>query len=374
MMVNLLRCACLMLAIGVSTASGQQYRAASFEFSLQTITDALEIPWAMAFLPGGEMLVTERSGQLRLIVDDTLQPAAVGGVPDVVARGQGGLLDVALHPDYAQNGWIYLSYSAAAGAGETGRGSNTALMRARLSGNQLIDSELLFKALPNYSSGVHFGGRIAFDSRNHVYLSIGDRGGRDDTQRLDNYRGKVIRLHDDGRIPADNPFLDDNQSHPEIWSWGHRNPQGLAVHPGSGQLWSHEHGPRGGDELNRIFEAANYGWPLVTFGVNYNGSTITEQTTLAGMTAPVNYWVPSIAPSDMTFVSSPRYPGWQTSILMGSLKFSRLVRVALTDNKVTEQEDLLAGIGRVRSVAQSPDGFIYIGVERPGRILKIVPK
>jgi len=338
---------------------------------LSTVASGLRIPWAMAFLPDGDLLVTDRPGSLHIIRDDTLLPEPVGGVPKVLAGGQGGLLDLELHPDYEQNGWVYISYVSPAQRGESGRGGNTALMRARIKERTLVDQELLFKAKPNYRSKRHYGGRIAFDDDNHVYLTVGDRGSRDKVQRLDNYLGKIYRLHDNGDIPDDNPFVASDNAVTATWSYGHRNPQGMAVNPQNGDLWAHEHGPRGGDELNLIGGGKNYGWPTITFGVNYSGTPITNLKAKAGMEQPVTFWVPSIAPSGMSFIDSEQFPAWQNNILVGSLKFAQVRRLEMDGNKVTHEETLLDGIGRVRAIEQGPDGAIYMAVEGPGRIVRL---
>ena len=343
-------------------------------FKIEKIATGLKVPWGMAALPNGDMLITERHGALRLLqANGVLHPTPINGLPDVAVRGQGGLLDVAIHPDYASNGWVYLSYSSPKANKESGKGANTALMRTRIRNHQLIDQQLLFKALPNYRNGRHFGSRIAFDANNHVFLSVGDRGGRDDNQSLGNHRSKIFRLHDDGQIPSDNPFVNTNNAAPEVWSWGHRNPQGLARHPDTGEIWSHEHGPRGGDELNRILAGQNYGWPTITFGKNYSGTKITNETERSEMMSPVTYWVPSIAPSGMMFVTSDRYPNWRNNVLIGSMKFKQLHRVELIDDKVAHQEILLKGLGRIRAIEQGSDGYLYIAMETGGQIIRLTP-
>ncbi len=377
------RCkALLMIAIGLYSGTafpeqniGDRQTSEVQNFRIESVADGFDSPWAMAFLPGGDLLVTDRSGSLNLIADGKRQSSPVGGVPEVRASGQGGLLDLELHPDFSApgNGWIYLSYASPKQRGEKGRGANTALMRARLRNNQLVDQELLFKAQPNYSQTQHYGGRIVFDGEGNVYLTVGDRGGRDEVQQLDNARGKIFRLHDDGSIPEDNPFLGTKGATPSTWSTGHRNPQGFAVHPETGVLWAHEHGPRGGDELNIIEGGKNYGWPIITYGVNYSGSQITPNTAMAGMEQPVTYWVPSIAPSGMAFLTGDTYAGWDGDLFIGSLKFQRVYRLVLDGQKVVHQESLLNGIGRVRAIEQGPDGFLYIAVEKPGRIVRLIP-
>lgn len=360
---------------GVSLPAGSAtLESEKLDFKIEEVTSGLKVPWGMAALPNGDMLITERYGALRLLqTNGELHPKPISGLPDIAAGGQGGLLDVAIHPDYTTNGWIYLSFSSPKAKKEPGRGANTALMRARIKKHQLVDQQLLFKALPNYSSGNHFGSRIAFDTDNHVFLSIGDRGGRDDNQSLNNHRGKIFRLHDDGQIPSDNPFVNTKNAAPEVWSWGHRNPQGLARHPDTGEIWSHEHGPRGGDELNRILPGQNYGWPTITFGINYSGSKITDETARSGMMSPVTHWVPSIAPSGMVFITSDRYPTWRNNILIGSMKFQQLHRLELLDGKVASEEILLKGLGRIRAVEQGTDGYLYVAMETGGRIIRLVP-
>ena len=369
-MLLLATCLCI-----VRTASGDAIRSEKLSFNTVTVVNGLKAPWGMAALPDNSMLITERNGTLRLLqADGRLHPDPIDGVPKVAANGQGGLLDVALHPEYATNGWIYLSYSSPAAAGEPGSGANTALMRGKVINHKLVQQELLFKALPNYRAGQHYGSRIAFDNNNYVYLSVGDRGGRDEVQSLENYRGKIFRLHDDGKIPNDNPFVNTVGAATETWSWGHRNPQGMAKHPVTGDIWSHEHGPKGGDELNRILVGQNYGWPAVTYGVNYSGSTITNETERPDVVSPITFWVPSIAPSGMAFVNSPLYPEWQNNILIGSLKFQRLHRLEMSENNVTHEEILLEGIGRLRAIEQGTDGHIYIAVESGGKIIRLEPK
>ena len=357
------------------SAPAETQQSEKLRVKTETVVSGLAAPWGLAALPDNGMLITQRTGTLHLLqADGSLHPEAIGGVPEVSVNGQGGLLDVAVHPDYATNGWIYLSYSSPAAAGEPGRGSNTALMRAKIENHTLTQKEVLFKALPNSSGGRHFGSRIAFDGGNHVYLSVGDRGARDEVQDLAGYRGKIFRLHDDGRIPENNPFVNTVNAVAETFSWGHRNPQGMERHPVTGEIWAHEHGPKGGDELNRILAGQNYGWPAVTYGVNYSGTTITKETERADIVSPVTFWVPSIAPSGMAFVDSKHYPQWQHNILIGSLKFQQLHRLEMLNGKVTHEEVLLENIGRVRAIEQGADGYIYIVVESTGKILRLMPE
>lgn len=335
----------------------------------ESVVEGLSQPWAFAFLPDGGMLVTEKAGALLLFRGGTR--VEVLGLPEVLVIGQGGLMDVVLHPEYERNGWLYLSYVSPEGEE---LGGNTAIMRARLQEDRLVDVEVIYKASPNTKVGRHFGSRIAFDRDGYLYFSIGDRGARgDNPQDITKDGGKVYRLHDDGRIPDDNPFVGQPNAKEAIYSFGHRNAQGMAMHPQTGKIWSHEHGPKGGDEINVSEAGKNFGWPVVTFGVNYSGTSITDQTDAPGMEPPLFHWTPSIAPSGMAFITSEKYPDWKDSLLVGSLKFAYLERLALLDGVVVEREKLLEGIGRVRDVRQGPDGFIYVSVEGRG-ILKILPK
>ena len=341
---------------------------------VETAVAGLKSPWAMAFLPNGNMLVTERGGQLRLVENGVLNPEPIKGLPEIVSRGQGGLLDVTLHPDYAKNGWVYFSYSSPAKDGEEGIGANTGFMRAKLKGLELTDQQLLFKGKPNVETNHHFGGRIVFDKKGFMYLTIGDRGGQDEAQKLTNHRGKVMRLNDDGSVPKDNPFASQAGAMPEIFSYGHRNPQGLVLNPETGDMWEHEHGPQGGDEVNLIQKGNNYGWPVITFGIGYDNSIISADTAKAGMEQPVLYYKPSIAPCGMTFLSSKSaFKDWQGNLLVGSLKFNYLKRCIIKNNKLVSQETILENIGRVRDVREGPDGNIYVVVEN-GKILRVSPQ
>lgn len=265
----------------------------------------------------------------------------------------------------------YLTYALADGQGS---GGNTALMRAKIDNNTLVSHELLYKATPNTTKGVHFGSRITFDNDGYLYFSIGDRGDHDlNPQDLSRDGGKIYRLHDDGQIPVDNPFFNTSDAKKAVYSYGHRNPQGMIKHPETGAIWTHEHGPKGGDEINIIKKGKNYGWPIITYGINYSGTPITDVTEMEGMEQPLYYWVPSIAPSGMAFVTSSVYPQWKGSLLVGSLSFQYLERLEIKDNKVVSREKLLVDIGRVRNVVQGPDGYIYVAIEGTG-IVKLVPK
>ena len=338
-------------------------------FRIDTVAKGLDVPWGIAFLPDGDMIVTERSGQLFRFSEGKLK-AIISGVPEVMAQGQGGLMDVILHPDYKKNGWIYISYSQKA---PDGKGGNTAIFRAKLEDNKLTEHQELFKAMPNTNSGVHFGCRMVFDDQGYLFFSVGERGKKENAQTLTNHCGKIHRIFDDGRIPQDNPFVKTPGAMQTIYSYGHRNPQGIDIHPVSRRIYNNEHGPRGGDEINLVGKGNNYGWPEITFGINYDGTIITKDTAKEGMEQPVFQWTPSIGPSSMKFVVGDKYPGWNGDILNGSLSFKYLERVHLENGKVTEQEKLLENAGRVRHVTMDPDGFIYVAMESPGIIVKLVP-
>ena len=339
---------------------------------LTTLTKGLENPWSLAFLPDGRMLVTERAGRMRILDRNfKLDPQPIEGLPEIVARGQGGLFDVVLHPDYDKNGWIYWAYNAP-GAG----GWGTALARGKLQGHRMTDVQVLFSMEPKTRSGQHFGGRIVFDKAGMVYLTLGDRGDKDRSQNLADHAGSVIRLHDDGRVPPDNPFVKKSDAKPEKWTLGNRNIQGAAIHPQTGELWTHEHGPQGGDEINIARSGRNYGWPVITHGVNYGlGSKIGEGKAKTGLEPPLYVWVPSIAPSGMTFVSGARFPGWQGDLLIGALRDQSLVRLKLDGEKIVLEERLLKGqVGRVRDVRIGPDGLIYLLSDASdGALLRLEP-
>jgi glucose/arabinose dehydrogenase len=353
----------------VATKFPEIVRSKHQAFKIDTVAKGLDVPWGIAFLPDGDMLVTERSGQLFRFGGGKLK-AIIGGVPEVMAQGQGGLMDVILHPKYKENGWIYISYSQKA---PDGMGGNTAIFRAKLKNNQLVEQQQLFKAMPNTTSGVHFGCRMVFDDQGYLFFSVGERGNKENAQTLSNHCGKIHRIYDDGRIPPDNPFVKTAGAMPTIYSFGHRNPQGIDIHPVSRRIYNNEHGPRGGDEINLVGKANNYGWPVITYGINYDGTILSEFKAKEGMEQPVFQWTPSIGPSSMKFVTGDRYPGWKGDILSGSLSFKYLERVHLENGKVTEQEKLLENAGRVRHVTISPDGFIYVATESPGIVVKLVP-
>ena len=367
----------LMSNSGINDDKNAPKKITEANLKVDTVATGLKMPWATAFLPGGDMLVTERvDKKLRLVKNGVLDPKEITGLPEIFTRGQGGLLDVALHPDYKSNGWIYISYSSPKAEGEEGDdgGANTALLRAKLKDHALTDIQYLFKAIPNVKANVHFGGRIVFDKKGYVFLSLGERGQKENSQNLSRDQGKVVRLHEDGKIPTDNPFVKTAGARPEIWTYGHRNPQGMTIHPTTGAIWEHEHGPQGGDELNIVEKGKNYGWPLITFGIDYDNSIISKDTARAGLEQPAIYWRPSIAPCGMTFVTSPQFKDWNGDLIVGSLKFMQLQHLTIKGNKVMAREVIFQGLGRVRDVRQGPDGNIYVVLENSGKIVRISPK
>jgi glucose/arabinose dehydrogenase len=334
---------------------------------LVKVVEGLEYPWGLAFLPDGRILVTERPGRLRIVgKDGKLAPQAVAGLPQVAVHGQGGLLDVALHPRFTQNDLVYLSY-AARGEG----GISTEVARGRLSANRLENVEVIFRQQPKSSSGRHFGSRLVFDREGYLYITLGDRGEMERAQKADDHAGSVIRLHDDGRVPADNPFVGKPGWKPEKYTLGNRNIQGAALHPRTGQLWTHEHGPQGGDEVNVIRAGVNYGWPVITYGVNYGiGTKIGEGTHKPGMAQPLHYWVPSIAPSGMAFYTGDRFPAWRGDLFVGALRDQVLVRLKLDGDKIVNEERMLKNVlGRIRDVRSGPDGYLYLLTDESNGVL-----
>ena len=337
-------------------------------YKIDVIIDGIDIPWGMDFISSSEILVTEKSGILYRVING--EKKIISGIPKAYSRGQGGLLDVALHPNYINNNLIYFTISSQEGQGS---GGNTALYIAELLDEEIINLRLLYKAFPNTKKGQHWGSRIVFDNSGHLFFSIGDRGNRDlNPQNIELDGGKIYRLNLDGSIPNDNPFKTARGSKSAVYSYGHRNPQGLFIHPETGVLWEHEHGPRGGDEINLPKKGKNYGWPIITYGINYIGTTITDQTEAPGMEQPLYYWKPSIAPSGMCFLTSNIYPEWKGNLFVGSLVFEYLERLVVEEDKVVFREKILDGIGRVRNVKQGPEGYLYLGVEGKG-IIKISP-
>jgi glucose/arabinose dehydrogenase len=372
-MRRLLTLMCL-IAIVIAPAHAQTVQSDKHAFRVVTLVRGLQNPWSMAFLPDGRMLVTEREGRLRIVSKDFKpDPKPVEGLPEIVATGQGGLFDVAIHPQYAQNGWIYWAYNAP-GPG----GWGTTLARGKLISDannyRMIEVQLLFSMEPKTRSGQHFGGRIVFDGKGIVYLTLGDRGDKPRAQKLDDHAGSVIRLHDDGRVPADNPFVNRAGAKPEKFTLGNRNMQGAALHPQTAELWTHEHGPQGGDEINVMRAGRNYGWPVISYGVNYGiGTKIGEGNAKPGMEQPLHYWVPSIAPSGMAFYTGDKFPNWKGNLLVGALRDEMLVRLELNGEKIVREERLLKGqIGRIRDVRVGSDGFVYLLTdERDGVVLRL---
>lgn len=345
-------------------------RSQDYGLRVVKVTGGLEHPWGMAFLPDGRMLVTERPGRLRLVENGKLLPQPVAGLPAIAAQGQGGLLDVALHPKFSENGWVYLSYAA---RGEGGIGTEVA--RGKLEGNRLSNVQVIFRQAPKLGGGRHFGSRLVFDRDGHLYITLGDRGDDDRAQRLDQLVGKVVRLKDDGGVPPDNPFVNRAGARPEIFTLGNRNVQGAALNPATGLVWAHEHGPQGGDEVNVLRAGVNYGWPVITYGVQYvTGMKIGEGTQREGMAQPLWKWVPSIAPSGMAFYTGDRFPKWKGDLFVGALKYQMLVRLRLDGEKVVSEERMLEGIGRVRDVRAGPDGYLYLLTDAPdGELLRVEP-
>jgi aldose sugar dehydrogenase len=339
--------------------------------AVTTIAGGLRHPWGMAFLPDGQILVTERVGSLRRIDADGRLSAPIDGVPTVVAEGQGGLLDVALSPDFADDRLVYLSYA------EPGEGklASTAVARGRLEGDALQDVEVIFRQQPKLDTRHHFGSRLVFDRDGYLFVTMGDRGVRPTAQDLTSHMGTVARIHPDGSVPSDNPFVGREDAQPETWSWGHRNIQGAALHPASGQLWTHEHGPRGGDEINLPQPGRNYGWPMVTHGINYSGEPIPEAvgTTMDGMEAAHHVWSVSPGVSGMAFYTHSRVPAWQGSLFVGALAQRALIRLSLDGDEITGEERLLGDMKlRIRDVRSGPDGALYVLEDDPnGKLLRV---
>ena len=363
----------LLIACATACAAAEIFTSSAHRFRIETVADGLEHPWAVAKLPDGDFLVTERAGRMLRIGKDGAKNV-IAGVPEVTVKGQGGLLDVALHPDYEQNGWVYLAY-----AKPLPGGSMTAVARAKLVDDRLQDLEMVFDPPADQASdtGLHFGCRIVFDGRGHVFFSIGDRGGPTNpenlAQSLASVTGKIHRLHDDGRVPDDNPFVGRKDAMPSIWAYGSRNAQGLVYDTATDRLWETEHGPRGGDELNTIRKGANYGWPLATYGINYSGTTISKNKSLAGMEDPVVQWTPVIAASGLALYRGDKFPRWRGNLFAGGLASEKLVRLELNGAAVTRQEVVLQDTGRIRDVRAFDDGFLYLVYDEPGKVVRLVP-
>ena len=368
------------LLTGTLSSAQEVRRSAYHDFRVVTVADGLEVPWSLAWLPDGDLLVTERPGRLRVVRDGRLLPDPVPGVPEVFARGQGGLFDVLPHPDFATNRLLYLSY-----ARPKDEGSTTAVVRGRFENDRFTAVEGVFES-QSQGRG-HYGGRLAWDGGGYLFVTVGDRMARTSgdlsahpAQDLSNHHGVTIRLHDDGSVPDDNPFVGQPGVLPAIWSYGHRNPQGLLVHPETGDLWANEHGPQGGDELNLIRPGRNYGWPVVGYGVNYGRGTAIHAGTLGeGMESPVHFWVPSIATSGLLVYTGDRFPLWKGSFFVGGMAGRQLARLTPSvdrPGRIEQEETLAYGIGRVRDVRQGPDGHIYLAVEqrgRPSRVVRLEP-
>jgi len=340
------------------------------QLKVETVTDSIAIPFGMDFLPDGRLLVTDRAiGNMLVVNTETGLKEFIEGVPKVVGQGDAGLLDVLVHPDYATNGWIYFAYSE----GDTT--SNTMVVeRGKLDGLKLVERERLFTALPYYKKPLHHGTRLVLKD-GYLFFGMGEKTDmKDSAQTLTNHLGKVLRIFEDGKIPQDNPFVNTPNAKPEIWSYGHRNPNGLTINPATGELWEHEHGPKGGDEINIIKPGLNYGWPVITYGVNYDDTPVGEGITeKEGMEQPFYYYKPSIAPSGMQFYKADVIPAWKGNLFIGGMVLKHLNRLVIENNKVIKEERLLNDKGwRVRSVKQGPDGYLYIGVDG-GKILRIMP-
>lgn len=363
-----IRTLALLACIGLTPAAVQADADPVPKFSVETLADGLDHPWALAFLPDGGMLVTERSGALLRFAPDAASRVPVAGVPPVVARGQGGLLDVALHPDFADNRLVYLTWS-----GQCESGNATHLGRGRLEGDRLADFETLFVATPCVASTHHFGSRLVFDGEGHLFITVGERNERRRAQDVTDHNGSVLRLNDDGTVPGDNPFSAGG-GEPAIYSYGHRNPQGAALHPETGALWIHEHGPRGGDEINLPEPGANFGWPKTTYGREYAGPEIGPDA-LEGTVQPIHYWIPSIAPSGLAFYTGEQFPAWRGNLFVGALALTHLARLELDGERVVSEERLLEDRDwRIRDVRQGPDGYLYLLTDAGnGRLLRLVP-
>ena len=338
-------------------------------YEMELIFEDENIIWSIEFFEDNSILAAVKSGSLFHYTNG--EKIQISGLPEIYLRGQGGLMDIVFHPDFKENNWLYFSY-ASEDAGE--KGGNTTISRAKLINNNLVDLEVLYKASPNTRKGQHFGGRLAFDNENYLYFSVGDRGNRDVyPQDITLDGGKIYRLNDDGSIPSDNPFFNNPNAKKAIYSYGHRNPQGMFKHPITGKIWTNEHGPRGGDEINIIKKGKNYGWPKITYGINYSGTTITKNKSLPDMEQPLYYWLPSIAPSSFEYISSDIYPNWKGSLLAGALVFKYIERIDLENDKVVYRSKIAEDLGRPRDIKQGPDGFVYVSIEGKG-IYKILPK
>ncbi len=356
--------------IAAGVASAETISSEKLEFSVTKVVQGLAHPWSMAFLPNGDILITERIGRLRVVRNGELDPLPVAGVPKVAHGGQAGLLDIVLHPRFTENRLIYLSY---AGPGNGGKGTEVA--RARFVEGRLVDLETILVVHPKTQGGRHFGSRLLFGPDGYLYVTMGERGMKNRAQDLSDLAGKVIRIRDDGQVPPDNPFVGQSGVRPEIYTYGNRNPQGLTLHPYTGQIWEAEHGPKGGDEINLLLAGSNYGWPVITYGRSYAGSPIGEGTSKSGMVQPLRYWVSSISPSGMTFYTGKEFPPWYGNLFLGALSGRALVRLELDGMEVVHEERLLEGRGeRIRDVRQGPDGHLYLLTDASnGALLRLDP-
>lgn len=338
-------------------------------YEMELVFEDKNIIWSIEFFEDNSILAAVKSGSIFHYKDG--EKTEIKGLPEIYLRGQGGLMDLAFHPNFKENRWLYFSYASEY---EGEKGGNTTIARAKLIEDSLEDLEILYKGTPNSTKGQHFGGRLEFDNEGYLYFAIGDRGNRNvNPQDLSLDGGKIYRINDDGSIPMDNPFFDTPNARKAIYSYGHRNPQGMFKHPLTGKIWTNEHGPRGGDEINIIRKGKNYGWPKITYGINYSGTTITKNKSLPGMEQPLYYWLPSIAPSCFEYISSDMYPNWKGSLLAGALVFKYVERIGLKDDKVVYRSKIAEGLGRPRDVKQGPDGLIYVAIENKG-VYKILAK
>jgi len=344
-----------------------------YNIYVQTWVEDLDIPWAIDFIDENTALITERPGNLRIVKKGVLHKEPVAGIPEVLHQGQGGLLDVAVDPDFSKTGWIYLSYSHFL-EDEDGP-AMTRIVRGKIQNHTWVDQEVIYESAHEHYRDTrhHYGSRIVFDKKGFLYFSIGDRGAREHAQNITRPNGKVHRIHKDGRIPEDNPFVDQKDAIPSIFSYGNRNPQGLAVHPVTDQVWETEHGPMGGDEVNLIRSGKNYGWPEVTYGLNYDGTVISEFTEKPGMEPPVLQWTPSIAACGLDFYQGELFNKWQNYLIAGALKYEEVRILNIEDNRVLTDEVILKDYGRVRDVTCGPDGAIYVVVNEPDKILRLIP-
>jgi aldose sugar dehydrogenase len=368
-LILLLLWVCSFAALRADGAAAQELKTERVTVRVATVATGLERPWGLAFLPDQRLLVTERPGRMRIVEADGRLSAPLAGVPPVYPHGQGGLLDVALAPRFTDNRLVYFSYS------EPGpEGAGTAIARGRLGPDRLDDVEVIFRQVPKATGGLHFGSRLVFAPDGRLFVTLGERGQDARAQDLDVHLGKLVRIGADGSVPSDNPFVGRTGVRSEIWSYGHRNIQGAALHPATGELWIHEHGARGGDEINVPAAGKNYGWPVISYGVHYSGAKIGEGTRKAGMEQPVHYWDPSIAPSGMAFYTGDRFPEWRGSLFVGSLKLPLLVRLEVDGARIVREERLDLG-DAIRDVRQGPEGLVYLLTNaRRGRVLRLEPR